>query len=398
MKLIGNKLKWSLAILVLGLMVAGAYTYFIGTQILLSHAEGLSFRRMTVPQLAEQGSFQFFYATNRSPAASQGPVEDRFESKRGESLSLGTFETSIEPSLGLGMIIDASDWFLNEEIQLNQVSGLDQQAFVGQLREQVASSPHQSLLLVVHGFREAFPSALRKTAFLAHVLDINTPVLVFDWPGDQGGSLRGYRRARGVAQASGQDLAAMLEMIVEEVQPKRLWMIANSMGGQVVADAFHLLHRDGGFADSQTEFENVVLTAPDVDHEEFNQQFKQEMNDLAENVTVYVSSNDRALLASRLINRSLRLGESTLDPSNPGQVQQSARISDLLEPGDDRLSLVDVTPVNRTRNFHNFSLETPEFFDDLFLRLTNEDMPQSRELYFLETPGGVRYFVLTRGR
>ena len=94
----------------------------------------------------------------------------------------------------------------------------------------------------------------------------------------------------------------------------------------------------------------------------------------------------------------MRLGESTLDPANPGQVQQTAKISELLEPGNDGLVLVDVTPVNRTRNFHNFSLETPEFFDDLFLRLTNKEMPKSRELYFLETPEGVRYFVLTRGR
>jgi hypothetical protein len=70
----------------------------------------------------------------------------------------------------------------------------------------------------------------------------------------------------------------------------------------------------------------------------------------------------------------------------------------LLEAGDDSLVLVDVTPVNRTRNFHNFSLETPEFFDDLFLRFTSNEIPKSRELYFLETPQGVRYFVLTRGR
>jgi esterase/lipase superfamily enzyme len=250
----------------------------------------------------------------------------------------------------------------------------------------------------VHGFREAFPSALRKTAFLAHVLDINTPVVVFDWPGDQGSSLSGYRRARDVAQASGAELAAMLELIVEEVRPERLWMIANSMGGQVVVDAFHLLDDDADYADLQTEIENVVLTAPDVDHEEFNARFKQEITDLAENVTVYVSSNDRALLASRLINRGLRLGESTLDPGNPGQVQQTEKISKLLEAGDDSLVLVDVTPVNRTRNFHNFSLETPEFFDDLFLRFTGNEIPKSRELYFLETPQGVRYFVLTRGR
>jgi len=185
---------------------------------------------------------------------------------------------------------------------------------------------------------------------------------------------------------------------VDEIRPERLWMVANSMGGQVVVDAFHVLHRDTGFLAGLNKIENVMLTAPDVDHEEFNRQFKQEIAGLAENVTVYVSSNDRALLASRLINRGLRLGESTLDPANPGQLQQAVKLSELIEPEDNSLVLVDVTPVNRTRNFHNFSLETPEFFDDLFLRFINQDMPESRELYFLETPAGVRYFVLTRGR
>jgi hypothetical protein len=89
---------------------------------------------------------------------------------------------------------------------------------------------------------------------------------------------------------------------------------------------------------------------------------------------------------------------ATLDPRNPGQVEEAKRLSDLLEPGNDKLVLVDVTPVNRTRNFHNFSLETPEFFDDLFLRLTGTDLPNSRELYSLRTPTGARYFVLTRRR
>jgi hypothetical protein len=54
--------------------------------------------------------------------------------------------------------------------------------------------------------------------------------------------------------------------------------------------------------------------------------------------------------------------------------------------------------VNRTRNFHNFSLETPEYFDDLFLRLSNKTNPRSRLLYQIETPDGRVYSVLTRGR
>ena len=384
-----------LALLVVGL---GAYNYFVGTRTLLQHAEAFAFRRMIVSQQAEQGIFQFFYVSNRQTGDPDGEIEQRFTSERETLLKFGSFDTRIEPSVGLGMIIDPSDWFLNEEIQLIDVQTWEKEAFLTKLRQQVKSSTYQSLLVVVHGFREAYPSALRKTAFLAHVLDINTPVLVFDWPGNQGSSIRGYRRARRVAEESSAELAHTLELIIKEVQPERLWLMANSMGGQVVVDAFSLLHQNADFSDSQTEIENVVLTAPDVDHEAFNKQFKQDILELAQNVTVYVSSNDRALLVSRLINRGLRLGESTLNPGNPGQVQPAAQLSELLEPSSDRLALVDVTPVNRTRNFHNFSLETPEFFDDLFLRFTGTGIPKSRELYELETPDGVRYFVLTQAR
>jgi esterase/lipase superfamily enzyme len=376
----------------------GGYAYFVGTRTLLEYAEGFAFRRMVATQVPEKDAYRFFYATNRVPGKAADAVAERFQSERGETLSFGSFDTRFEPTLRVGMLIDPSDWFLNKAIQIKNVQTLERQALVNQLRAQVDASPHRSLLVVVHGFRERYLSALNKTAFLAHVLDIDTPVLLFDWPGDQGSSLRGYRRARRVAQASGAELAAALELIVEQVQPERLWLMANSMGAQVVVDAFSLLYRDADFSDSQTEIENVMLTAADVAHEQFNEQFKNEIKALAGNLTVYVSSNDRALLVSRVLNRGLRLGESTLDPSNPSQAEEAASLTELLEPDDERLVLVDVTPVNRTRNFHNFSLETPEFFDDLFLRFTDTDLPMTRELYLLQTPKGARYFVLTRGR
>ena len=389
---------WGTAVIVLLLVIAGLYTYFLGTRALLEHAEAFAFRRMTVAQLAEQDTFRFFYVTNRQSGVAQGEIDERFESERETTLKFGSFDTRIEARLGLGMIVDSSAWFLNEEIQLQDVQALEQEAFLSQLRKQVEASPRRSLLIIVHGFREAFQSALRKTAFLAHVLDINTPVLVFDWPGDQGSSLRGYRRARGVAQESAAELADTLKLIIKDVQPERLWLMANSMGGQVVVDAFSLLYKDADFSDAQTEFENVMLTAADVDHTAFNNQFKQEIKALADNITVYVSSNDRALLTSRVINRGRRLGESTLNPGNPGQVKQAESFYQLLEPDNDQLVLVDVTPVNRTRNFHNFSLETPEYFDDLYLRFTSTTLPQTRELYSLQTPNDARYYVLTRGR
>ncbi len=384
------------AVLLVGLALGGLFQ--VSTERALERAEAFRFRRMLATRLAEEDAYRFFYVTNRRVNRADGAVEERFGSEREAALRFGRFDTDIEASLGLGALINPTDWFQNEEIQLRDVRPLDQSIFVEELRQQVRESPYRSLLVNVNGFRERFHSALRKTAFVAHVLDINSPVLVFDWPGDQGSTPRGYRRAQQVARESGEELATTLELIVEQVQPQRLWLLANSMGAEVVVHAFSLLYRKAELADAETELEDVVLTAPDVGHGEFGRQFKEEISALTRDLTVYVSSNDRALLMSRILNRGRRLGESRLDPSNPDQSEEAAEAFELVEPNSDRVTLVDVTPVNRTRNFHNFGLETPEFFDDLFLRLVNSETPSSRLRYRIRTPEGRHYWILTRGR
>ena len=391
-----RRMLFGTVLTVLVVMVLAAW-FYVPTRNALQRAEAFQFRRMLVTQ-ADDETYRFFYITNRVLEAGDERLEDRFRNEREEALRFGFFDTHIEPTLGIGMIINPSQWFQDEEIRISNIQILEQPAFVTQLRKQVRESPQGSLLINVNGFRERFPSALRKTAFLAHVLDINSPVLVFDWPGDQGSTLRGYRRAQRVARASGEDLARALALIIRQVQPERLWLTANSMGGQVVVDAFSILYQEADLADAETEIEDVVLTAPDIDRNEFNDQFKKEINALARHLTVYVSSNDRALLMSRIINRGRRLGESTVDTLNPDQFEEAASVLQLIEPDSDLISLVDVTPINRTRNFHNFNLETPEFFDDLYLRLTNADTPRSRLKYQIHMPDDRVYWVLTRGR
>ena len=385
---------------VLILLLAGVLgALFQGsTREALERAEAFRFRRMEVTRRGEQGVYRFFFVTNRRVENQDGAVEERFGNEREAGLRFGLFDTDIEPSLGIGMLIDPTDWFQNEEIRLLDVRSLERATFVEELRRQVHDSPYRSLLVNVNGFRERFPSSLRKTAFLAHVLDIDSPLLVFDWPGDQGSTPQGYRRAQRVAGESGAELALTLELITREIRPDRLWLVANSMGGEVVVHAFALLYQEPDLADAETEIEHVVLTAPDVSHDEFNRQFRQEISALTRRLTVYVSSNDRALLMSRVLNRERRLGEGTVQHRNPDQFEEASGVFDLVEPGSELVTLVDVTPVNRTRNFHNFSLETPEFFDDLFLRLTNVETPRSRLRYRVQTPNGAQYWVLTKGR
>ena len=393
-----RRLFWiTVAVLVL-LGAVGYYGFFLSTSEALQRAESFEFRRMQVARIDGQERYRFFFATNRAAEGDAGTLKARLGATRQPGLTLGSFDTEIEPTLGLGRWLDASSWFLDEEIKILDVRSLERADFVAQVRAMVADSPHRGLLLLVHGFRTDFDFALRGTAFLANVLDINAPVMVFDWPGNQGSSLSGYRRAQQVATSSATELADTLRLIVREIQPERLWLVAHSMGGQVVVDAFSELYRDEDFADDGFEVDDVVLTAPDVDRARFKDQFKAELQALARNTTVYVSSNDRALLASRLINRARRLGESSLSKEDAELLDTVEAAFELVEPGSDRVSLVDVTPINRTRNFHNFSLEVSEYFDDIFLRLTNPETPENRLRYQFRTPDGKAYWVLTRGR
>ncbi len=392
---------WLAAAAALAVALALGGLFQVTTERALERAEAFRFRRMLVTRLGDEGSYRFFFATNRRLLRPDGPVAERFASEREPGLRFGRFDTAIEPTLGIGMLLIPTDWFQIEVIRLRVVRALDQAAFVEALRGQVQGSPHRSLLVNVNGFRERFGSALRKTAFVAHVLDIDSPVLVFDWPGDQGSTPRGYRRAQGIARDSGEELARALALLVRRVEPERLWLLANSMGAEVVVQAFTRLYQEPDLVDAETEIENVVLTAPDVSHEKFGRRFAPEIDALTRDLTVYVSSNDRALLMSRILNRERRLGESTLDPRNPDQSDEAAKVLELLElleRDGERVTLVDVTPVNRTRNFHNFGLEAPEFFDDLFLRLVNREPPRSRLRYRLLTPAGRPYWILTRGR
>jgi len=388
-------------VLVSGLVVllsVGAWFYYVvyvSTDAAIERAESLLFRRMQATKVDEQGAHRFFFATNRRLNEVEGELEQKFDNEREDVLKFGYFDSSLEPDLGIGIIFNPIEWFQSEQTRIRDVRSLDSSAFIDQLRGYVQESPHRSVLLVVHGFREQFPSALHKTAFLGYQLDIDTPVMVFDWPGNQGSTLRGYRRARRLAKESGADLARVIALIIDEVRPERLWLVANSMGAQVVSDAFSVLYREARFADTETEIEDVVLTAPDVGHEDFDTNFKPKINALAKDLTVYVSSNDRALVMSRLVNRERRRGESTLGADH---LEEAVKIAEFIEPNSQRITLVDVTPVNRTRNFHNFGLETPEYFDDLYLRLVNTGTPKSRLLYSTRNSNGKTYSIITRSR
>ena len=100
------------ALVILVVVVLGAF-FQVSTRRALERAEAFPFRRMLVTKQGEQGAYRFFYVSNRRTEQPDGTVDDRFANEREAGLKFGLFDSDIEPSLGVGMLVNPTDWFQN---------------------------------------------------------------------------------------------------------------------------------------------------------------------------------------------------------------------------------------------------------------------------------------------
>jgi esterase/lipase superfamily enzyme len=338
--------------------------------------------------------FNFFYATNRA-MDEDNRAFDGDGRRMSDHISTGTFDVRISPRMPI------APWVWHD-VDLMKMAGraeLPEDEALSRLRDAVAASPHESLLIIVWGWRDRFHTAALKTAYTAYVLDINTPVLLFDWPGNQGEGPTGYLASRRIAHQSGPPLGQVLARIVHETGAERLWLMGSSLGCQTICDAFAWMMTQPDLADAGPEIDHVVLSAPDVSTREFDERFAAEITTLARHLTAYVASNDQALLTGKWINRSRRLGRPDVahpevaEPDGP-QLQGAMDLLDLQAKGARNIAVVDATPINRTRNLHHFFTDSPEFFDDLHQRLLQPDNPIGRRLYPIRSEQGATFWLL----
>lgn len=338
--------------------------------------------------------FQFFYATNRD--TNDDATFNGQGSKLGSAISNGTFDVRISPY----MLIEPRAWFDTKSMEWAGQAPLSSEAYISKLRAAVQASPDKTLLVIVWGFRDWFRSAALKTAYTAYVLDINTPVLMFDWPGNQGEGQSGYRASREVATASAPDLGRVLAQSIRDTGAERVWLMGSSLGCQTICDAFAWMETQPDIVKDKLKLDHVVLSAPDVSAQAFDDKFAERIKALSRHLTAYVSSNDRALLMSRWVNGTRRLGRTASiatppdDRTDQYQFEEAMELLDLQEKGAKNISIVDATPINRTRNLHHFFTDSPEFFDDLYTRLFQPDNVLNRRLHSVRGESERNYWIL----
>lgn len=184
---------------------------------------------------------------------------------------------------------------------------LDQKQALGRFYDRLKTTPHQHVLLFVHGYNKRFEEAVYRFAQIVH--DSKTPALpvLFTWPSR--GQLLAYTYDRESANYSRDALEAVLQHMARDRAVKEISILAHSMGNWVTLEALRQMAiRDKRIA---PKIKNVMLAAPDVDV--FRRQIAA-IGDQRPPFTLFVSQDDRALaISQRVWGNEARVG--AVDPT-----------------------------------------------------------------------------------
>ena len=193
-----------------------------------------------------------------------------------------------------------------KHVVLLKVESKEEAEFYDRLRRQVAQSPKKEVLVFVHGFNVTFEAAARRTAQMAFDLEFDGAPVMFSWPSQ--GDVLGYTADETNVYWSVPHLKQFLIEVAGRSGARSVNLIAHSMGNRALTGALRELSFELG--QQQKLFNKVVLAAPDVDAEVFKRDIAPAIAKTAEHVTLYASSNDQALVASRKVHGYPRAGES----------------------------------------------------------------------------------------
>lgn len=349
------------------------------------------YKRIQYRQEGEYRVIDIYYATSRE-VEKKADSEPKYLPKMGDKLTGGIIDVKIDPNITIGKMLPKR-FQRKGEMGIQTIKTLEEDALIEELKEVVKRSPHKSIMVLVMGFKDDFSSVAIEAAYSAYMLDVNTPVLLFDWPGDQSVTPWGYERAQKYAVESGPYLGHLMARIIREVKPERIWIQAASLGCQVVCSAFDEMYNHEDLADPQAEIKHVFMAAPDVAEDEFDMRFKDQIAAFSDGFTTYVSSNDGALLVSGILNNDKRLGLQYWRDEQE-QSEEARDILYLKSQDPDKIAMIDVTPINKASYGHGYYLEDPQYFDDVFIRMFTRRPHANRRVYLVQYEDGTDYWVL----
>jgi len=306
-----------------------------------------------------------FYGTDRMETGKKEPSEF-YGGDRGNGLQLGLCLVTIPIDHRIGHLESPSIWKLEfredpaKHVMLKEVTPLASEDFYAKLKGRVAESGRREALVFVHGFNVTFEDAARRTAQIAYDLKFDGAAVCYSWPSKGTLSLAGYRYDATNIQWTAAHLVQFLTDIAARSGAQAIHLIAHSMGNQALTAALDNIAR-GMRAGASPAFTEVMLTAPDIDADVFVQ-LASEFKAAAERVTLYASSNDKALKISKEYHGDYpRAGDTSGDV--------------VIVPGVDT---IDVSAVDTNLVGHFYYGDNDSVLADMFYVIKDKKPPQER--------------------
>ncbi len=250
-----------------------------------------------------------YFATNRGRTTSDDPAEAYDATV--SALSYGRAVVSIPATHKSGNLELPSIWRLQFQADprrhfvLKSATPLDAKSVRAEMASRLGSAKSKSLLVFVHGYNMSFAETAMRTAQLAY--DLNFPGLpfFFSWPSE--GSVTGYLRDAESAQLSEDALDHVLDDLAA-LPATDVYVIAHSMGSRVVSQVLKSRVDKGKPVARLSE---LLLAAPDINADLFRTVIAPRLKSLqGTQTTVYASSTDLALMASKAVHGYRRVGET----------------------------------------------------------------------------------------
>lgn len=257
---------------------------------------------------------EVFYGTDRALRRNR-PVEERFGPDRMTWLGrphLGVCRVSVPRDHRMGEIERPSIWKLelspdpSKHMVLLGLEAMSQDTFYRRLRSHLDSSGAREMMVFVHGYNVSFHDAALRTAQLAYDLGIDGAPVLYSWPSRA--SLAAYTHDEATVDWTAPHLEGFLRNLSDRSGASSIYLIAHSMGNRALTRALERIALRMGNG-SRPPFTEILLTAPDIDAQVFTE-LAQDFRRAAERVTLYASSNDRALKASKGVHGIRRAGDS----------------------------------------------------------------------------------------
>ena len=261
--------------------------------------------------------------------------------------------------------------------------------FLAAINGQLAKSNNKELVLYVHGYRVTFDEVSVQMGSFAHFLG-HGAVVTFQWP--TGLNFWNYITDCPRAERYIPDIERLIALVARS-SAESINLMAYSCGSPLLAAALARLrarHPAEGRAELAKRYRigNILFAASDVDLKTFAHEYVPPSLDLARQLIVYASRNDRALGFSSLIAGASRLGKPDIADLTPQELERLA--------ADPRLQVVDVSEVRGAHEMggmrgHGYWYANDWISTDITLSLRHSIPPEQRCL--VNPPGKQRVWL-----